>query len=78
MDFAACVLSVWGRLPSYDPKLLPPPPSAHCIRVYSILIHTGKGGGGELTREMVWEAIVQKAGRKLQHDWLYLQSINFI
>jgi hypothetical protein len=28
-----------------------PPPLTHCIRVYSILIHTGKGGeGGELNQ----------------------------
>ncbi len=27
--------------------LIPPPPLTHCIRVYSILIHTGKGGGWE-------------------------------
>jgi hypothetical protein len=35
--------------PLYDP---PPPTPAltHCIRVYIVLIHTGKGGG-ELTRE---------------------------
>ncbi len=32
-------------------------PLTHCtsIRVYSVLIHTGKGGGGELTREKVDE-----------------------
>jgi hypothetical protein len=29
--------------PSYDPML---PPLTHCIRVYSKLIHTGKGGRG--------------------------------
>jgi hypothetical protein len=30
-------------------------PLTHCIRVYSILIHTGKwGGGGELTRDKVF------------------------
>ncbi len=56
------------------------PPLTHCIRVYSILIHTGtgKGGGvGELTRsrKKVRGAIVHKAGRKYQHDGLYLQSI---
>jgi hypothetical protein len=26
---------------------LPPPPLTHCIRVYSILIHTGKEGREE-------------------------------
>ncbi len=35
-------------------------------------------GRGELTREKVREAIVHKAGRKYQHDWLYLHSINSI
>jgi hypothetical protein len=25
----------------------PPPPYTHCILVYSILMNTGKGGGGE-------------------------------
>jgi hypothetical protein len=41
-----------------------PPALTHCIRVivYSILIHTGKGGRqGELTRE---KATVHKMGRK--------------
>ena len=53
--------------PSYDPIL--PSPLTHCIRVYSTLIHTRKGGGGgELTREKVRGAIVHKAGRKYQHD----------
>ncbi len=34
--------------------------------------YTGKGGeGGELTRAKVRGAIVHKAGRKYQHDWLY-------
>ncbi len=35
-------------------------------------------GRGELTREKVRGAIVHKAGRKYQHDWLYLQSLNSI
>ncbi len=60
--------------PSYDPIF--PSPLTHCIRVYSILIHTGKGGRGELTREKVRGATVHKAGRKYQHDWLSLQPIN--
>ncbi len=42
------------------------PPPTHCIRVYSILIHTGKGGRGEeVTREKVRGAIVYKAGSKI-------------
>jgi hypothetical protein len=59
MDFTAGVLSVWGLLPSCEPIL----PLLHTgMRVYSILIPTGKGGGGgELTREKVRGAIVYKA-----------------
>ncbi len=41
-------------------------------------MHTGKGGGGEVTSEKVREALVHKKGRKYQHDRLYLQSINSI
>jgi hypothetical protein len=40
-------------------------PLEHCIRVYSILIHTGRGGGGSGTRETVREATVHKAGSKI-------------
>jgi hypothetical protein len=42
---------------------------------YSILIHTVKGGGGRerWTREKVRGG---KLGRKYQHVWLHLQSIN--
>ena len=46
--------------------LLLPSPLTHCIRVYSILDHTGKGE--ELTRDKFRGAIVHKAGRKYQHD----------
>jgi hypothetical protein len=47
--------------------------------LYSIIIHTGKGGkGGELAREEVRRATVHKAGGKYQHDGLYLPSINSI
>ncbi len=82
-------LSVWGLLPSYDP--IPPPPYTlyMCLRVYSIIIHTGKGRmGGELNqREGEDGGRVEperrlegrqftKLGRKYQHDWMYLQSIN--
>jgi hypothetical protein len=31
--------------------ITPPPTHTHYIRVYSILIHLGKGGGGENQRE---------------------------
>jgi hypothetical protein len=52
-------------LPSYDPGIF-----TLYIRVSSILylfnIHTGMGGGGELTREKVRGAIVHKAGGKYQ------------
>ncbi len=61
--------SVWG--PPHDPTL--PQPLTHCIRVYCTFIHTGTGGRrDELERRLQG----QKLGRKYQHDWLYLQSIN--
>ncbi len=56
--------SVWG------PKPHTPPPLTHFIRVYSALLHTGKGGGnGESwTRE---GQQVQKAGSE-KTTWLTL------
>ncbi len=47
------------------------PPPLHTT--YTVYLFT-QGGRGELTREKVRGAIVHKAGRKYQHDWLYLQS----
>ncbi len=72
-DIVAGVLSVWGPLPSYDP-ILPP---LHTVYVYTVYMyctysHWEGGGVAELTREKVRGAIVYKAGRKYQHDWLYL------
>ncbi len=32
-------------------RILYPPPFTHCIRVYSILIHIGKGGNSRTKRE---------------------------
>jgi hypothetical protein len=66
-------LFFWGPEPH-----TPPPPYTHCIRVYSILIHTGKGregGRAESERRLEGEQFT-KLGRKYQHDWLYLQSTN--
>ncbi len=54
--------------------LHPPPPVTHCILVFMYNYSHGERGGGELTREKVRGAIIHKAGRKYQHDWLYLQS----
>jgi hypothetical protein len=72
----AGVLSVWGSLSSYDPIV---PPLHNVYVYYTVYLFTqGRVGGGELTREKVRGAIVHKAGRKYQHYWLYLQSINFI
>ncbi len=51
-----------------------PPTGTHCMHVHKILVHTGREGGVE-----PWEkekGQFTKLGRKYQHDWLYLQSIN--
>jgi hypothetical protein len=45
-----------------SPMTLYSHPYTLCIRVYSILIHTGRGWG-ELTREKVRGAMVHKAGK---------------
>ncbi len=61
-DFAAGV---------YLPEAQNPiPPPLHCIRVYSIIIHTGKGGGGES-----WTRVEQftKLGRKYL-TWLNVST----
>jgi hypothetical protein len=47
MDFAACVLSVGGPLPSYDPILAPPPYTLYtCIQYTYLHRERGEGGGG--------------------------------
>ncbi len=38
----------------------------------------GEGGGGGLNWREGRAALVHKRGRKYQHDWLYLQSINSV
>jgi hypothetical protein len=46
-----------------------PPPHTHCVRVYSILIHTGKGRGGRVELERRGERQqFTKLGRKYHHD----------
>jgi hypothetical protein len=56
---------VFYLLEAPSPPMTPPPPQS--LSVVSILIHTERGGGGELTSEKVRGAIVHKAGRKYQH-----------
>ncbi len=54
-----------------------PTPLAHCIRVFSILIYTGKGDRGRVESERRGEGQqFTKLGRKYQQDWLSLLSIN--
>ncbi len=62
-----------------DPLPKPPPPPLHTVWIHTpVLIHTRMGGGGRWTSEKVRGALVYKRGRKYEHDWLYLQSINYI
>ncbi len=65
-------LSVWGPLP--------PPPPLHTKYIYPCTYSHREGGGegGRWTSEKVRGALVHKRGRKYQHDWLYLQSINCV
>jgi hypothetical protein len=51
-----------------------PPPLTHCIRAYSILINTEKGGRGRVERLEGQQ--FTRLGRTYQHDLLYLKSIN--
>jgi hypothetical protein len=60
-DFAAVVY----LSEAHSPPMTPLPPSlAHCMRVYCIIIHEGKGGR-ELTREKVRGATVHKTWLKI-------------
>ncbi len=56
------------------------PPLTHCIRVYSLLTYSHREGGGKVGRVQPERRLegqqFTKLGRKHQHDWLYLQSIN--
>jgi hypothetical protein len=52
-----------------------PSPLTHCTGVYSILLHTGKEGGGVEPERRGEGQQYTKLGRKYQHESLYLQSI---
>ncbi len=56
----------------------PPPYTLYTCIQYNYSQRGGVRRGGEVTRDKIRGAIVHKAGRKYQHDWLYLQSINSI
>jgi hypothetical protein len=63
-------LSLWGPEPRTSPLIC-------CIRVSVYLFTQGKGGGGRLEPKRRGEGQqFTKLGRKYQHDWLYLQSLN--
>ncbi len=72
-EFGGRCLSVWG-----------PPPLCYTLYNYKYIPITypctfsQREGGGRSTSEKVRGALVHKRGRKYQHGWLYLQSINSI
>jgi hypothetical protein len=62
-DFAAGVYLSAAQNP------IPTPPyTLYCICVYSILIHTGKGGGVVDSKRRLEGQEFTKLGRKYQHD----------
>jgi hypothetical protein len=63
-----------AHFPYYGSILLPPSPLTHCILVYNILIHTGVGGVGELSREKVRGALVHKTGSEIP-PWLTVSPV---
>jgi hypothetical protein len=68
-------VTVWGP----EPHTPAPPPlqTVYVNTVYQgILIHTGRGGGGDETERRLEGQQLTKLGQNYQHDWLYLESIN--
>ncbi len=59
------ILSVWGSEP--------PPP--HTVYKFTVYLFTHEGGRVEPERGLEGQEF-SKLGRKYQHDWQYLQSIN--
>jgi hypothetical protein len=64
---------IWSTTQLYAPH--PPPPATHCLYILYVYFGGGRGEGGQREGR---GATVHKSGRKYQHDWLYLQSINSI
>jgi hypothetical protein len=61
-------LTCKGTLRQVFISLRPPPlPFTHYVRVYRILIHTGKGGEVEPERRLEGQQVT-KLGRKYRHD----------
>ncbi len=81
-----CRFGIWSNTHYKSPVYAlhttrsPPPPVAHCINTYPCTYSHREvwEGRGVRTTEKVRGALVHKRGRKYQHDWLYLQSINSI
>ncbi len=56
-----------------------PPTATRCLYIlYIQYVHFGEGGGVGGGHREGRGAIVHKSGRKYQHNWLYLDSINSI
>ncbi len=73
-------IHLWRDLAA-DVYLYEAPPLCYTLYKYMplYLFTQGRGGGGEDVNQ--WEVrgvLVHMRGRKYQHDWLYLQSINSI
>jgi hypothetical protein len=61
-----------SEAPSPRVTLYSPPPYTG----YTCIHYTYSGKGARANQREGGGAIVHKAGRKYQHDWLYLQSVN--
>ncbi len=48
----------------------------HTVYVYTVYLSHKEGGGRFEPEKRLEEQQFTKLGRKYQHDWLYLQSIN--